>query len=125
MPWKDPESASRYRAANREKIARRARERYAENPHSRRAHNLRSLIKQKYGITLDDKHRIFAEQGSRCAICNVEDAPTATGWHIDHCHATNAVRGILCQPCNAMLGNAKDDPGILRKAIAYLEKERK
>lgn len=56
MTWKDPEIAkakgAEYRRRNREKIARLARERYAESPERRRESNRRSLFKKKYGITL-------------------------------------------------------------------------
>lgn len=124
MPWKDPNVArvkqSEYRALNREKIASRARERYAVNPHDRRAGNNRSLLKQRYGITADQKDAMLAAQGGRCAICATDTPSTSTGWHIDHCHSTKAVRGILCQPCNNMLGMAKDNINILQKAIEYL-----
>jgi hypothetical protein len=124
MPWKDPVVAkiktAEYRAKNREKIARRARERYADNPHARRDGNTRSLFKAKYGIPLEQKAEMLRDQGGRCAICAVDTPPTATGWHLDHCHKSNTVRGILCQPCNNMLGNAKDNPEILERAIAYL-----
>lgn len=125
MPWKDPEVArakqAEYRANNRDRLARLARERYAKNPHARLAHNKRSSIKSRYGITLDDKAGILASQGGRCAICRTDTPPTSTGWHIDHCHSARVVRGILCQHCNNMLGMAKDDPAILCRAIEYLK----
>ena len=41
--------------------------------------------------------------------------------HIDHCHKTGVVRGMLCGNCNFLLGHANDSPEILRKAADYLE----
>lgn len=52
------------------------------------------------------------------------DALTADNSHVDHCHATKAVRGILCTSCNWMLGDAKDRPEVLRAGAAYLEARR-
>lgn len=101
--------------------ATRARELYAINPHARRAGNNRSLIKQRYGITAEQKAAMLAGQGGQCAICSTTAPATISGWHVDHCHSTKTVRGILCQHCNNMLGMAKDDPEILAKAIQYLK----
>ncbi len=49
---------------------------------------------------------------------------TRQGACLDHCHATGAKRGWLCNNCNVMLGNAKDSPAILRKAAEYLDSHR-
>lgn len=40
---------------------------------------------------------------------------------IDHCHTTGKIRGLLCTNCNNMLGKAKDNVEVLKKAISYLE----
>ncbi len=73
-----------------------------------------------YGISPEDYDALFASQGERCAICGGDDH-RAKGWHLDHDHATGKVRGILCGPCNLMLGNANDDPARLLAAAEYLE----
>lgn len=76
-------------------------------------------LKRTYGITLGQRDQMFLDQGSRCAICNSNEA---TSWHVDHCHETMKVRGILCMRCNLLLGKAKDSPEVLRRAADYLER---
>ena len=62
----------------------------------------------------------------RCQCCKAPlSISLAKQVHIDHCHKTGMVRGILCQQCNLLLGLANDDPSILRACIRYLEKFRK
>jgi hypothetical protein len=77
---------------------------------------------RKYGITEADWDRMLTEQGGRCAICRT-DTPGGRGerWHIDHSHATDKVRGLLCHNCNVGIGNFQDAPALLRSAAAYLE----
>jgi hypothetical protein len=60
---------------------------------------------------------MLADQGHACLVCGDPD-PT----DVDHCHATNRVRGILCGLCNRALGQAKDSPARLRALAAYLER---
>jgi hypothetical protein len=40
----------------------------------------------------------------------------------DHCHKTGRFRGWLCSGCNFAIGNADEDPTILRKLAEYLER---
>lgn len=67
--------------------------------------------------------RLFAQQEGKCAICKT----TGVGgngkrhFHLDHCHATLKVRGLLCGSCNALLGYAHDNIDVLLTAAAYLE----
>lgn len=77
-------------------------------------------LKRRYGITEEDFQRMLEEQGGGCAICGLvqHDKPL----HVDHDHNTGAVRGLLCLPCNTMLGKARDNINILSKAINYLAK---
>jgi hypothetical protein len=76
---------------------------------------------RKYGVTLADYQAMLEAQGGNCAICHALEADQFKGvFHVDHCHATGAVRGLLCRGCNHMLGVVGDDPAILQRAIAYL-----
>lgn len=47
--------------------------------------------------------------------------PSAPAAHVDHCHETGRVRGVLCFNCNSAIGKLGDDPDTLRRATAYLE----
>lgn len=79
-----------------------------------------------YGLTLEDYNHMFKKQKGVCAICkNVERRRSRSGKKtplaVDHDHVTDIVRGLLCRPCNAMLGYL-EDVGRLKKALAYLIK---
>ena len=76
-----------------------------------------------YGITIDDKEDILAGQDYQCAICGKRLPLLGHDTHIDHNHDTGEIRGILCNGCNNILGNAKDSVKILEKAIEYLNKD--
>jgi hypothetical protein len=77
-------------------------------------------LKLKYNISMADKEKMIARQGFACSICrNSFDNPRST--HLDHCHTTNQIRGILCNRCNHGIGQFKDSPELLRFAAIYLE----
>ncbi|MFC7984886.1 endonuclease VII domain-containing protein [Streptomyces sp. NPDC057336] len=73
-------------------------------------------LKRQYGITEAERDALIASQGGVCCICLA--APAA---HVDHCHETGRVRGVLCFSCNAALGQFKDRPDAIRRAAAYVE----
>jgi Recombination endonuclease VII len=54
-----------------------------------------------------------------CAICGKRPARVAS-LHLDHCHDTGDVRGILCLSCNQGIGQFRDDPDLLEAAARYL-----
>ena len=79
------------------------------------------LLKKNYGITIAERDAIFEAQDKKCAICK-SSTTKGLGWHVDHCHKTKQVRGILCNHCNLMIGHARDNPETLISAVAYLER---
>lgn len=81
-------------------------------------------LKRKFGITLEDYNlRLFNQKGC-CAICNTHHTiiheKTGKSLHVDHCHTTGKVRGLLCYQCNAGLGYFRDNTNYLQSAINYL-----
>lgn len=76
-----------------------------------------------YGLTIDWYNAQIERQGGRCAIC--QQVPTGERpWHVDHCHDSGIVRGLLCGPCNTGLGHMRDNPAIMRAAADYIERHR-
>lgn len=79
-------------------------------------------VKYKYGIDSKEFEALLIKQGNRCAICLIDfdrDSKETTP-HVDHCHFSNNVRGLLCSKCNAGLGQFTDDITLLCRAIMYL-----
>ena len=73
-----------------------------------------------YGLSVEEFNSLVAAQNGRCAIC--DEVPTGRGFHVDHCHLTGRIRGLLCRGCNLALGNIKDDPSRLHRAADYLSR---
>lgn len=131
------EVRARQRARYREKkllyperykeYARRARERRREKiqAYQKIYHKKRRIL--EYGISIEQYEALLQSQDAKCAICELPFVDTP---HIDHDHACcsgrdacgKCVRGLTCGDCNKLLGMAKDNPEVLRKAASYLER---
>lgn len=86
-----------------------------------------SSTKSKYGVEWSVVQNMHKDQEGSCAICQTSisllvGGDRATVACVDHCHATGAVRALLCNLCNSGLGKFKDNADFLRKAAAYLER---
>lgn len=74
-----------------------------------------------YGITAADHESMIQSQENKCAICRRDLATLdKKNVHLDHCHQTGRVRGILCSQCNWRLGAIDPDDGWLVKAQEYM-----
>lgn len=62
----------------------------------------------------------YAEQEGCCVICGGYQPVLV----IDHCHETQAARGLLCSNCNVALGMLQHNPVVALRAAAYLEASR-
>lgn len=95
-------------------------------------------LARHYNVTLTRYAEMFAAQNGCCAICARPETARIPGRRnksyessgirdlsVDHDHVTKAVRQLLCNACNHMLGEAGDDPGRLRAAADYIDFHRK
>lgn len=121
--------AARYREKNKEKVYDVNKRWRAQNPEAQTRHadlnNLRKKMRE-HGATVEEYEAMVAAQGGGCAICGSTDprVKRMKRLYVDHCHGSNKIRGLLCGPCNSLLGFADDSIETLRKAIAYLEKHK-
>lgn len=79
-----------------------------------------SRLKCKYGVTKEGYGRMLAERNGGCHICG--RSPPEVQLHVDHCHESNKVRGLLCGHCNKAIGMFQDDVKRMQEAIEYLMK---
>ena len=86
------------------------------NPERHAALIENSRLKRFYGITLNDYNEMVKKQNGQCAICLQKGK-----LHVDHCHETGRVRGLLCTKHNTAIGALGDNEAGLLKAIQYLK----
>lgn len=97
----------------------RSRARYADPEVKVRDHRRRK--ENQFGLQPGQYDEMLEAQGGTCAIC--KRLPEKIRLHVDHCHTTGDVRGLLCYSCNTGLGVFRDDPEVLSEAIRYLNRK--
>lgn len=88
---------------------------------------LNSRLWTAHRLSLRQYEALLHKQHNRCAVCRevFETTPCVDHNHLccsegRSCGKCN--RGLLCSSCNKGLGNFKDDPKILLKAVRYIER---
>lgn len=109
-------SMSKWREENREKYN--ANMRYARATQHDTFKNID--LKRTYGITLEDFNRMLKEQNNLCAICD-KGPQGKRPLVVDHNHATDRVRQLLCYGCNRAL-HVLENKELYEKAMKYLKK---
>lgn len=72
---------------------------------------------RRYGIP-EDRVRLMAARKT-CECCGGE-FKASRQQHFDHRHADGAVRGVLCQSCNSIVGVSGERPAVLLAVARYL-----
>jgi Recombination endonuclease VII len=138
--WADPEAHRAERLHRRAadpvhalEIERRSREktRANRNARARGEVNVRKRLRDTHGMTPEDWARMYAAQGGRCCYCERPLPEDGKQVHIDHDHTCtcgpsrtcqHCRRGLACQNCNFVVGNANDDPNRLEVIAANLRR---
>lgn len=138
-PQAQVEKSRSYREANREQVLARQRERRRVDPEKyremqrpwREANKGRrcqaEMIRRHGPEIVAEWPAMWQDQKGRCYLCRRELDPKAT--HVDHDHrccppktsCTRCRRGLACNPCNILIGQASDDPALLRLIAGNLE----
>lgn len=108
--------------------SRRSRSRWA--PEKREADNVRrrtpEYLHQKraerYELSEEQLRKLQQDSQGVCEICNRFIG--AEKLHVDHCHNSQKVRGLICGPCNRGLGCFDENIATLIRAVQYLGKHR-
>jgi hypothetical protein len=110
------------RQQKKREVNRNCNRRRAENGKARQCHR-----RYKYGLSESQFTELRVLQNDRCPICKTPfslllDRPgERTKIHVDHCHRTGKIRGLICDKCNLLLGCANESATLLRMAQRYLE----
>jgi len=78
-------------------------------------------LQLRYGLKYEQWETIRKEQNYSCMICGITEELLNKKLDVDHCHTTGVVRGVLCNPCNTVLGHARDKIEVLEAAAKYLQ----
>lgn len=76
--------------------------------------------KYRMGITPEQVTEMIFSQENMCLGCQrVFDGSLRE--HVDHCHKTGKIRGLLCRVCNVTIGLLGDNPNTLRRLADYID----
>ena len=80
--------------------SKRTKEYYYDNIDKSLTDALWRRMRNRYKLTKADFDAMLVEQNGRCAICG---QPLTESLHVDHCHKTGKIRGLVCHKCNNLI----------------------
>ncbi len=84
----------------------------------------KSAMLRLYSLPYDQYLAMLDAQDYSCWICRrpFEIRSSTMSPHVDHCHNSRKVRGLLCRACNLGLGHFGDDINRLQAAVSYMRR---
>lgn len=98
-----------------------------KNPEEFFLNQRKQMLWTKYRMTVEQYDDMLLKQGGSCALCP-RTPGQSENFVVDHDHSCcpgarscgKCIRGILCRPCNTVLGLVNDSPEVLEEAARYL-----
>lgn len=70
----------------------------------------------RYSVDIEEVTKVLSIANNQCQVCG-----STKNLHLDHCHSTNKVRGVLCRGCNTLLGRLGDNKkSVSQKCNSFL-----
>lgn len=113
-----------WRSTNKKKSSEYSKKWRSKNPEKVKEQDRRHHLRTEYGLTPDQYDEMVSNQGGRCLVC-LEIPMGKRGYstlHVDHCHLTGRVRGLLCGRCNTALGSLRESEEITQNLVWYIQK---
>lgn len=82
--------------------------------------SLKSVLKIRYGISLEQFDELFEKQQGCCAVCHRHQNEFKKRLAVDHDHKTGEIRGLLCDNCNRRVIGHWREPERFLSAANYL-----
>lgn len=79
--------------------------------------------KRKYGLTDEMLSSILSVGTCQMPGCG-KKLEKRRSTHIDHCHTSGKVRGVLCQRCNTVLGHIEKNLHLIQSMLDYIAKHK-
>lgn len=76
------------------------------------------MVERTYGINEELYEKLYEYQEGHCALCH--HTGKSKRLAVDHDHDTGEIRGLLCGPCNKLLGRIRDNVQYFANGIHYL-----
>lgn len=92
---------------------------WREEKAARKKREHEKRVVKVYGLPPGGYDQLYRFQGELCAICRRANGASRR-LSVDHDHKTGKVRGLLCRPCNDLLGHIRDDRATADRIVQYL-----
>jgi len=81
----------------------------------------RAKLRYNFNMSIEEFKNLKIRQGYKCKVCN-KSFSNSKQTHIDHCHKTGKIRGVLCSSCNTFIGKLEKriENNLLKTIFEYI-----